>query len=146
MSNAAASTADAVDARDNVGQSNSRTASPKSSMSFRNRDVRTYVASAIFLVLVIGLMVFLTFVTIPSGNKDLIVAIISMLVGGTGVAMGKLFGEGDTEKEKLQARLAAQDLQIAALQAQYSVLKGEYDGIVAMLVRRHIVDGEGIKV
>lgn len=115
-------------------------------LTFSDRNVRTYIASAIFVVLVLGLMVFLTFVTIPGGNKDLIVAIISMLVGGTGVAMGKLFGDGDDEKERLQARLTVQDTQIAMLRAQYDVLKGEYDTIISMLITRHVVEADGIKV
>lgn len=94
-----------------------------------NKDLRTYVASGIFICLVVMLMLFLTYVPIPSGNKDLIVSIISMLVGGTGVAMGKLFGEKDSELDALR-------LELDDLKTRYDVLKNEYDNIVAQLIKR----------
>jgi hypothetical protein len=97
--------------------------------SFAGKDARTFVASGVFLFLVLLLMLFLTFIEIPIGNKDLIVSIISMLVGGTGVAMGKLFNDNDSENELLNKRLDD-------LTTRYDVLKNEYDHIVKMLVER----------
>lgn len=82
-----------------------------------------------FVVLVLALMMFLTFVTIPSGNKDIIVSIISMIVGGLGLALARLFGERDDEVDELRKEL--EDLRV-----RYEVLKSSYDDIVGQLVRR----------
>jgi ABC-type enterochelin transport system permease subunit len=68
-------------------------------------------------------MLFLTFIEIPSANKDLIVSIISMLVGGTGVAMGNLFGTKDEELEKMKDILAQMRTENEVMKTQYETLK-----------------------
>ena len=106
-------------------------------MSFlKNKDTRTYVASGIFLLLVIMLMLFLTFIEIPSSNKDLIVSIISMLVWGTGVAMWNLFWAPDEELELVRKELAILQKSYNRLDSKYTTLKSEYDRITEMLVNR----------
>ena len=102
-----------------------------------SKDKRQYVASGIFIIMILALLCFLTFIEIPTTNKDLIVSIISMFVGGLGVAMGKLFGNDDAEIDALRAELNQ-------LKVEHNTLKHEYDNIVKMLVERHVVDGRGI--
>ena len=104
-----------------------------------SKDARQYVASGIFVALVVSLMLFLTFIEIPTSNKDLIVSIISMFVGGLGVAMGKLFGDNDVEMEKMREELDT-------LKVEYGVVKDQYDKIVSMLITRHVVDAQGIEI
>lgn len=104
-----------------------------------SKDVRQYVASGIFVALVVSLMLFLTFIEIPTSNKDLIVSIISMFVGGLGVAMGKLFGDNDVEMEKMREELDT-------LKVEYGVVKDQYDKIVSMLITRHVIDAQGIEI
>ena len=104
-----------------------------------SKDVRQYIASGVFVALVVALMLFLTFIEIPTSNKDLIVSIISMFVGGLGVAMGKLFGDNDVEMEKMREELDA-------LKIEYGVVKEQYDKIVGMLIARHVVDAQGIEI
>ena len=104
-----------------------------------SKDVRQYVASGVFVALVVSLMLFLTFIEIPTSNKDLIVSIISMFVGGLGVAMGKLFGDNDVEMEKMREELDT-------LKVEYAVVKDQYDKIVSMLITRHVIDAQGIEI
>ena len=104
-----------------------------------NKDKRQYIASGIFIMLIVLLMLFLTFIEIPTSNKDLIVSIISMFVGGLGVAMGKLFGDNDAEIDQLKEEMSE-------LRVQYDTVKGQYDSIVRMLVERHVVNAEGIEI
>ena len=104
-----------------------------------SKDARQYVAAGIFVALIVALMLFLTFIEIPTSNKDLIVSIISMFVGGLGVAMGKLFGDNDAEIDQLKAEMSE-------LRVQYDDVKGQYDSIVRMLVERHVVNAEGIEI
>ena len=114
----------------------------KSNMS---KDIRTYIASAIFVVLLILLLGYLTFIPVPDANKDLIVAIIGVLVGGASSAMSNLFGVRDEEKEKLIERIAQLEKSYAVLTAEYEILEGKYDEMRDMLVDRHIVKREGIE-
>lgn len=104
-----------------------------------SKDARQYVAAGIFVALVVSLMLFLTFIEIPTSNKDLIVSIISMFVGGLGVAMGKLFGDNDVEMEKMREELDT-------LKVEYAVVKDQYDKIVSMLITRHVIDAQGIEI
>jgi hypothetical protein len=104
-----------------------------------SKDVRQYIASGVFVALIVALMLFLTFIEIPTSNKDLIVSIISMFVGGLGVAMGKLFGDNDAEIDQLKEEMSE-------LRVQYDTVKGQYDSIVRMLVERHVVNAEGIEI
>ena len=104
-----------------------------------SKDARQYVASGIFVALVVSLMLFLTFIEIPTSNKDLIVSIISMFVGGLGVAMGKLFGDNDAEMDRMREELDT-------LKVEYGVVKDQYDKIVSMLITRHVIDAQGIEI
>lgn len=102
-------------------------------------ETRRFFASAFMLLIVIGLIAFLTFIPVPDGNKDLIVTILGVLLGGGAAAMPNLFGDSDGDREKLLTRLRA-------LETQYEVLKFEYDRLTKMLVERHVVDGSGIEI
>jgi len=104
-----------------------------------SKDIRQYIAAGLFVALVVSLMLFLTFIEIPTGNKDLIVSIISMFVGGLGVAMGKLFGDTDAEMDKMRAELET-------LKIEHGVVKDQYDKIVSMLITRHVIDAQGIDI
>ena len=110
-----------------------------------SKDIRTYVASAVFVILLILLLGYLTFIPVPDANKDLIVAIIGVLVGGASSAMTNLFGKGDEEKEKLLNRVRKLENEYTILQTEYGTLKNEYDKIMGMLVTRHVVEKEGIQ-
>lgn len=96
-----------------------------------NKDVRSYVAASLFLFLVLLLLAYLTFIPVPPANKDLITAIISMMVGGLGVSMNKLFGKTDEEHERMKVEhereMAAMRNELSVLQAQYRVLKEAHD-------------------
>ena len=104
-----------------------------------SKDFRQYVAAGIFVALIVSLMLFLTFIEIPTSNKDLIVSIISMFVGGLGVAMGKLFGDNDAEMDRMREELDT-------LKVEYGVVKDQYDKIVSMLITRHVIDAQGIEI
>lgn len=96
-----------------------------------NKDVRSYVAATLFLFLVLLLLAYLTFIPVPPANKDLITAIISMMVGGLGVSLNKLFGKADEEHERMklehERELAALRQELNVLKAQYKVLKDAHD-------------------
>ena len=96
-----------------------------------NKDVRSYVAATLFLFLVLLLLAYLTFIPVPPANKDLITAIISMMVGGLGVSLNKLFGKADEEHERMkiehEREIGAMRAELAVLQAQYKVLKDAHD-------------------
>ena len=118
------------------------------------RDTLVYIASFVMLMLLVGLVGYLTFIPVPSDNKELIITVMGVLLGGGAAAMPNLFGDKDAETEKLRERVriveaamkdqkAAHDIQIAALTAQNETIKSQFDQIVSMLVQRHVVHGIG---
>lgn len=105
-------------------------------MNFDNSANRKYAASGVFVFLVLALMLFLTYVTIPPANKDIIISIISVIVGGTGVAMATLFSESESEVDKLRAELTAVKFELAQQEARFDTLKSMYDEVMLQLVKR----------
>lgn len=105
-----------------------------------NKDVRTYIASALFILLILALLMYLTFIPVPAGNKDLITAIISMMVGGLSVSLNKLFGKADDEADQMRAQYEAElhsmQLELTELKASFATLKMEYDRLTKMLIIR----------
>ena len=103
-----------------------------------NKDTRQFMAAGVFVFLLVLLLCYLTFIPVPEANKDLIVTIMGVLVGGGAAAMPKLFGDtSDKETEQLKHRLIK-------MEVQHDVLKGEYDRLTEMLIKRHVIDKHGI--
>lgn len=92
-----------------------------------NKDVRKFIASAGFICVIILLLMYLTFIPVPSGNKDIIVSIIGMFVGGIGVALNSLLGRNDDEINDLKS-------QVMEFKVKYDVLKSAYDDMQERLV------------
>lgn len=109
------------------------------------RESLKFAASAVFVILLVAILGYLTFIPVPDANKDLIVTILGVLLGGAAAAMPNLFGNADAEKEKLLSRVRGLEAAMAVLQAEYDTLKKEYDRITEMLINRHVVEGEGVK-
>lgn len=103
---------------------------------FKSKDARTYAASGVFLILVIGLILFLTYIEVPSNNKDIIVTIIGMLVWGLGTAMSNLFWAADEELEFMKEEVRHLQSSYDKLEVRYQTLKKNYDAITERLVDR----------
>lgn len=70
-----------------------------------SKDKRSFIASGLFICVVLLLIGYLTFIDIPTGNKDLIITILSTIVGSIAMALGKLLGEDPEELKKLKEQL-----------------------------------------
>lgn len=57
-----------------------------------DKAIRSWLASFIFLTLVVGLIFFLTFLEIPEKNKDIVTSIIGMLIGSISMAISIFVG------------------------------------------------------
>lgn len=107
-------------------------------------DHMKFIASAVFVILLVFILGYLTFIPVPDANKDLIVTILGVLLGGAAAAMPNLFGNNDQEKEKLLVRIRSLESALEILKAEHVTLKHEYDRITEMLINRHVVAAEGI--
>lgn len=108
-------------------------------MITQTKDARQFAAAGIFVFLLVLLLCYLTFIPVPEANKDLIVTIMGVLVGGGAAAMPKLFGDAsDKETEELKRRLVK-------MEVKHDVLKKEYDRLTDMLISRHVIDMDGIE-
>jgi hypothetical protein len=114
-----------------------------------NKDARSFVAACGFIVLVLLMLGYLTWVPVPTGNKDIIVSIISMLVGGLSVSISTILGKSTADTEEKIAHDLARDKELVdlrseviELKAAQATLKYEYDKLMRQLVGHLAVVGE----
>ena len=69
---------------------------------FSSKDKRGYVGAWAYILLVFTIIGFLAFKEIPQSNKDLVTAIVGMLVTSLGVVVYTLIGKDDSEVEDLK--------------------------------------------
>lgn len=106
-------------------------------------EIRKFWASMLMLAITVSLIGFLTFIPVPSDNKEVILTVLGVLLGGASAAMPNLFGDADSENEALRERVRTLESQLAVLRAESLTTKSQYDTIVSMLVSRHLKPGEG---
>ena len=94
--------------------------------------------SLFMLLILIMLVAYLTFIPVPDSNKDLIITVLGVILGGGAAAMPNLFGQQNGETEKLRERVNQLEHQRELMLREMDTLKKEYDRIVAMLIERHI--------
>ena len=70
-----------------------------------SKSARSWLASLIFLTMVVGLIFFLTFLEIPDKNKDLITSIIGMLVGSISMAISIFVGRDPDDVAALKGQI-----------------------------------------
>jgi septal ring factor EnvC (AmiA/AmiB activator) len=102
-------------------------------------EARKFWASMLMLVIVCGLLCYLTFVPVPEENRDTVLTILGVLLGGASSAMPNLFGSKDGETEKLKLEVAELRAENSKLQAMFNTLKAEHDRITSELVERFAV-------
>ena len=92
-------------------------------------------AALIFLLLLVGLVGFLTFIPLPSASEKAVLMIIGGLMALCTQSLPKLFGSGkEVELEK----------QVQELKIKHDALEQAYDKLVTLLVTRHVIDKDGI--
>jgi hypothetical protein len=111
-----------------------------------SNETRKFVASAFMLILLVALMGVLVFWAIPPANRDLFITILSVLLGAGAAAIPNLFGDQKGEVTALKGEVADLRQELDIVRTQYNEVKAQYDSIVAMLIKRHVVDGEGIEI
>ena len=89
-------------------------------------------AALLFLLLLIGIIAFLTFVPVPTTSEQVILIVIGGLMTSAAQALPKLFGVEDSEKEQMKERLRK-------LENEYAVLKAEYDRLTRELISHHVL-------
>ncbi|MFV0512489.1 MAG: hypothetical protein ACK5MY_02465 [Jhaorihella sp.] len=98
-----------------------------------------YFASAMMLLMLVLMVMYLTYIPVPEGNKEIILLILGVLTGGGAAAIPNLFGDADSENEKLRERVRHLEHKLAVVTTQYDEVKHQYDVIVEMLIDRHVV-------
>lgn len=68
----------------------------------QSKELRGYIGSWVYILLVFAVIATLSFNEVPAVNKDLITAIIGMLVASLTVVVYTLIGKDDNEVEKLK--------------------------------------------
>ena len=76
---------------------------------------RGWWASVVFMLLIVGLIIFLTYVKIVDENRDVLIGIIGMLTGSISSMLAIASGRDPSELEELKDKLAAANSDRAAL-------------------------------
>ena len=92
-------------------------------------------AAFLFLLLLVGIIAFLTYVPVPEESKQVILIVIGGLMTSAATALPKLFGSEDTEKATLQKEL--NNLRVA-----HDTLKRAFDALTAQLIQDHVLKSQ----
>ena len=105
---------------------------------------RRWLASALMLLILVGLLAYLTFIPVPESNRDIIITVLAVLLGAGSSAIPNLFGDKDAEKEAMQAEISGLQNSIRVLTVKYETLSNQHDRITSMLIERHVVLNNGV--
>lgn len=111
-------------------------------------------AAFMFLLMLVGVVAFLTFVPMPVSSEKVILMIIGALVAASTGALPKLFGSDNSKEKALEGQIAKlredlvaqkanHDKEMASMQAKLVTVSDHYNEIVGMLVQRHLKPGKG---
>lgn len=96
-------------------------------------------AALLFLLLLVGMILFLTYVPVPDESKQVILIIIGGLMTTAAGALPNLFGSDDGEKVKLRDKVEQLGTRLSNLDAKYTELKENYDILIQTLVSEHVI-------
>ena len=113
---------------------------------------RGWYASVVFMLLIVALIIFLTYVKIQEENRDILIGIIGMLTGSISsmlsIAAGKDPAEIDELKDKLSSANADREALIARLrdsQIQNQIKTDQLNDLqIALIEKLPIWEGEKI--
>ena len=99
---------------------NKKTQEDKSKKQFNQSEKakRGWWASVVFMFLIVGLIIFLTYVKIQEDNRDVLIGIIGMITGSISSMLAIAAGKDPAEVEELKDKLAAANGDRAALIAR----------------------------
>jgi len=99
---------------------NKKTQEDKSKKQFNQSEKakRGWWASVVFMVMIVALIIFLTYVKIQEENRDILIGIIGMLTGSISSMLSIAAGKDPAEIEELKEKLSAANADRAALIAR----------------------------
>lgn len=106
------------------------------------RQVMQFVASFVMLLLLVAIVAYFTYIPVPVGNKEVIITVLGVILGGGAAAMPNLFGDKDAETEKLKGRIRNLEEQLNVVLAKYQDVSERYESLISMLVSRHFIPND----
>ena len=99
---------------------NKKTQEDKSKKQFNQSEKakRGWWASVVFMVMIVALIIFLTYVKIQEENRDILIGIIGMLTGSISSMLSIAAGKDPAEIEELKEKLSVANADRAALIAR----------------------------
>ncbi len=99
---------------------NKKSQDEKSKKQFNQSEKakRGWWASVVFMVMIVALIIFLTYVKIQEENRDILIGIIGMLTGSISSMLSIAAGKDPAEIEELKEKLSAANADRAALIAR----------------------------
>jgi hypothetical protein len=100
---------------------------------------RKFWVSLLMLAIICALIGYLTFIVVPPGNRDVIITVLSVLLGGASAAMPNLFGSKDDETEDLKEQIVILRNELKVQRAMFDTLREEHERITTQLVSRFAI-------
>lgn len=75
------------------------------------QDRRNWASAAFIIIMMGGMILFLSTYPIPEENRDLIVSMLSIFTGGATLALNRLMGNSRDEEEKKELKRKIADLE-----------------------------------
>ena len=97
---------------------NSQEDKSKKQFNQSEKAKRGWWASVVFMVMIVALIIFLTYVKIQEENRDILIGIIGMLTGSISSMLSIAAGKDPAEIEELKEKLSAANADRAALIAR----------------------------
>lgn len=95
--------------------SNKETTKSNKQFTQTEKAKRGWWASVVFMLLIVALIIFLTYVKIQEENRDILIGIIGMLTGSISSMLSIAAGKDPAEIEELKDKLSAANADRAAL-------------------------------
>jgi hypothetical protein len=99
----------------------------------------------LFLLLLIGMVAFLTFIPMPAASEKVILMIIGGLMAVATGALPRLLSADTSEEDTLRNKVAELETKLETLQVRYDEVNTKHDALMRLLVERHVIKFEGVE-
>lgn len=100
----------------------------------RAMSVRRFIVSGVYALLIVGILLYLTFINVPSANEKIINLVLGVVLATGTMASRHLFENPTDPNEELQEELDRMNHRYAKTEAKLEIIHEEHTKLVKYLV------------
>lgn len=97
-------------------------------------------AALIFLFILVGLIMFMVWVPMPSSSEKVVLMLVGSLLAASIGALPKLFGTSNTREKELEVKNEELEFRVRLIEAKYEALETQYAKLTDVLIGRHLYE------